>query len=175
MAEAGMILDVSHLAEEAFYQVLGLFSGVILASHSNCRALVPGDRQLSDDMIRALIARDGVIGAVCDAWMLYPGWVLGETSNRVVSLAAVADHMDHVCQIAGDACHIALGSDLDGGFGYEQCPHDLEAIADVQKIPGILRGRGYAEDDVVAIMHRKWLRLLKRAWGEQRKHANKRL
>ncbi|MCC7355933.1 MAG: membrane dipeptidase [Anaerolineae bacterium] len=167
MAEVGMILDVSHLAEEAFFQALDLFPGVILASHSNCRALVPGDRQLSDEMIRALVARDGVTGAVCDAWMLYPGWIKGETSNRVVSLATVADHIDHVCQIAGDVRHAALGTDLDGGYGYEQSPHDLETIADVQKIPGILRGRGYAEDDVAAIMHGNWLRLLRRAWGER--------
>ena len=164
MCEVGMILDVTHLSEGSFWEALDLFDSTVLASHNNCRALVPGDRQFSDDQIRALIERDAVIGAAMDAWMLYPEWVRGETSPEVVGLDAVIDHIDHVCQLSGNARHAALGTDLDGGFGKEQCPHDLETIADLQKIPGLLRGRGYEEEDVRAVMYGNWLRLLQDAW-----------
>jgi len=161
MAEVGMILDVSHLADQAMFEALDAFPGRVLASHHNCRALVPGDRQLSDEMIRLLIQRDAVIGAALDAWMLYPGWVKGQTSNRVVSLEDYANHIDHVCQIAGNARHAAIGSDLDGGYGYEQTPHDLHTIADLQQLPAILQRRGYAEADIALVMHGNWIRLLR--------------
>jgi membrane dipeptidase len=165
--EVGMILDATHLADESFWQALDLFKGPVLASHNNCRALVPGDRQFSDEQIHCLIQRGAVIGAAFDAWMLYPGWVRGETANTVVSLEAVIDHIDHVCQLAGNARHAAIGSDLDGGFGTEQCPHDLSTIADLQKIPVLLRKRGYAEAEIEAIMHGNWLQFFRKAWEEQ--------
>jgi membrane dipeptidase len=164
MEELGVILDATHLAEESFWQALKLFKGTIIASHNNCRELVPGDRQFSDDQIRSLIERDAVIGAAFDDWMLYKGWVSGQTSNTVVSLEDVIDHIDHVCQIAGNARHAAIGSDLDGGFGAEQSPRDLDTIADLQKIPDLLRKRGYSEAEVQAIMHGNWLRVFKQAW-----------
>jgi membrane dipeptidase len=165
MSEVGMILDVTHLADGSFWEAVELFQGPLLASHHNCRSLVPGDRQLTDEQINLLIQRDSVIGAAFDAWMLYPGWVAGQTSNTVVSLEAVVDHIDHVCQLAGNACHSALGTDLDGGFGTEQSPYDLRTIADLQKIPGLLRKRGYRESDVEAIMHGNWYRFFRKAWG----------
>ena len=161
-----MILDVTHLADESFWQAVELFKGPILASHNNCRALVPGDRQFSDDQIRCLIQRGSVIGAAFDSWMLYPNWVRGETKNTVVSLEAVVDQIDHVCQLAGSAHHAAIGSDLDGGFGTEQSPCDLDTIADLQKIPTLLRKRGYAESDIEAIMHGNWLRFFQAAWSK---------
>lgn len=163
MDELGMMLDVSHLTDQSFHEALDRFQGPVLASHSNCRALVPGDRQLDDDMIDRMIERDGVIGAVMDAWMLQPGWVRGETTNENVSLANVVDQIEHVCQIAGNSRHAAIGTDLDGGYGIEQTPRDLDTIADVQHIPVLLRQRGYGEDDVANIMHGNWLRLLERA------------
>ncbi len=163
MQEVGMILDVSHLAEQAFYEALDAFDGHVLASHNNCRALVPGDRQLTDDMIKLLVQRGGVIGAVLDAWMLYPNWIKGETKPEVVSLENYVDHIDHVCQVAGNARHAAIGSDLDGGYGTEQTPRDLDTIADLQKVPDLLRKRGYAEEDVRLIMHGNWVRLLREA------------
>ncbi|MCI0422361.1 MAG: dipeptidase [Acidobacteria bacterium] len=165
MDELGMILDATHLAEESFWQALNLFQGPVIASHNNCRELVPGDRQFSDDQIRSLIERDAVIGAAFDNWMLYPGWMAGQTSNSVVSLENVIDHIDHVCQLAGNSGHAAIGSDLDGGFGREQSPGDLDTIADLQKIPALLRKRGYAEADVEAIMHANWLRVFRKAWA----------
>jgi len=164
MGRLGMILDLSHLADKAFWEALEIYTGPVLASHNNCRALVPGDRQFSDDQIKAIVQRNGVIGAVLDAWMLYPGWVKGETPTTVVSLEAVADQIDHICQVAGNARHAAIGSDLDGGYGTEQCPHDLDTIADLQKVPGLLRKRGYKEADIEGIMHGNWLRLFREAW-----------
>lgn len=164
MDDAGMILDVTHLADESFWQAVECFRGSALASHCNCRSLVPGDRQLSDDQIRYLIERDSVIGVALDSWMLYPGYVPGETPSTAVNLERAVDHIDHVCQLAGSARHAAIGSDLDGGFGKEQSPHDLETIADLQKIPELLRVRGYKEVDVEAIMHGNWLRFFRKAW-----------
>jgi len=163
MDELGMMLDVSHLTDESFHESLDLFQGPVLASHSNCRALVPGDRQLDDTMIQRMIERDGVIGAVMDAWMLEPEWDRGVTTNENVTLEAVADHIDHVCQVTGNANHAAIGTDLDGGYGIEQCPNDLDTIADVQKIPDLLHARGFSEEDVAKVMHGNWLRLLERA------------
>lgn len=162
MDELGLMLDVSHLTDESFNEALDRFKGTVLASHSNCRALVPGDRQLDDGMIRRMIERDGVIGAVMDAWMLQPNWERGVTTNEHVSLDTVTDQIDHVCQIAGNSRHAAIGTDLDGGYGIEQTPHDLDTIADVRTIPDLLRRRGYGEDDIAAIMHGNWMRLLER-------------
>ena len=158
--ELGMILDVTHLSEPSFLQALEVFSGAVLASHHNCRALVPGDRQLSDEQIKALIERKAVIGVALDAWMLYPGWVKGETSPSVVGLDALADHIDHICQLAGNVSHAAIGSDLDGTFGNEQTPHDLKTIADLQKLAGILSERGYKDGDIDDIFHGNCMRLL---------------
>lgn len=163
MEEVGMVLDVTHLADESFWEAVEVFNGPLLASHNSCRALVPGDRQFSDDQIRYLIQRDAVIGAAFDAWMLDPGWRVGETPNAAVSLADVVNHMGHICQLSGNARHAAIGSDLDGEFGAEQTPHDANTIADLQKVPDILRRRGYAETDVKAIMHGNWLRLFQEA------------
>ncbi|MGH9430226.1 MAG: dipeptidase [Terriglobia bacterium] len=164
MEETGMVLDVTHLADDSFWQAANRFQGPVLASHNNCRSLVPGDRQFSDDQIRYLIDRGSVIGAAFDAWMLYPGWVPGETSNSAVGLEAVVDQIDHVCQLAGNVLHAAIGSDLDGGFGTEQCPRGLDTIVDLQKIPGLLRQRGYSEDDVEAVMYGNWLHFFQHAW-----------
>lgn len=166
MQEAGMILDMTHLSDESFWEALGLFQGPVLASHNNCRALVPGNRQFTDEQIRELIKRHAVIGVAFDCWMLYPGWKLGVTPNNVVSMENVADHIDHICQLAGNTRQVGIGSDLDGGFGKEQSPHDLDTIADLQAIPPILRKRGYSESDVEGIMHGNWVRFFENAWVE---------
>jgi membrane dipeptidase len=124
----GMILDATHLSDRSFFEALDRFGGPVLASHNNCRALVPNGRQFSDEQIRLLIGRGAVIGAALDAWMLAPGWIIGRTSRAIVHLDAVADHIDHVCQLAGNCRHAAIGSDLDGGFGTEQVPAGLDRI-----------------------------------------------
>jgi len=163
MESAGMILDITHMADESFWQGLDVFHGPIMASHHNCRALVPGDRQLTDEQIRALISRGGVIGAAFDSWMLYPDYVPEKTDNSLVSIERVIDHIDHVCQLAGNGRHAAIGSDLDGGFGTEQSPRELNTITDVQQVAGLLRKRGYKEADVEGIMHGNWLRFFQKA------------
>ncbi|MGC8644436.1 MAG: dipeptidase [Isosphaeraceae bacterium] len=154
----GMILDATHLADTSFFQALDIYRGPVLASHNNCRTLVPDGRQFSDEQIRLLIERDGVIGAALDAWMLAPGWVRGQTSREVVQLEAVRDHIDHVCQLAGNSLHAALGSDLDGGFGTEQTPLGMDRISDLQKLGEILDRRGYDDRAINDIFHGNWLR-----------------
>ena len=154
----GIVVDATHLSDVSFWQAMEVYDGPMLASHHNCRALVPGDRQLADEQIKALVEREAVIGVALDAWMLYPGWVRGQTDPDVVDLAAAADHIDRVCQLAGDARHSAIGSDLDGGFGNEQTPRDLKSIADLQKLANVLSSRGYGDGDVDAIFHGNWLR-----------------
>jgi membrane dipeptidase len=165
MDAAGMILDLTHLADQAFWEAIEIFKGPVLASHNNCRALVPGDRQFTDDQLKAIIERGGVIGAALDAWMLYPGWIKGETPNTVVGLEAVADHIEHVCELAGNTNHVGIGSDLDGGYGTEQCPHDLDTIADLQKLGPILSSRGFSDEDVTAVIHGNWIRYFKETWA----------
>ncbi len=164
MERAGMMLDVTHLSDEAFWEAMGFYEGAILASHHNCRALVPHQRQLTDEQIRALLARDAVIGAAFDVWMLIPEWSFGKVTNRAASIATVAEHIDHVCQLAGDSTHAAIGSDLDGGFGRESSPYDLDTIVDVQKLADALSARDFDDGDIANVMHANWLRLLRRAW-----------
>ena len=167
MERLGMILDVTHLCDDSLRDALDHFRGHIWASHSNCRALVPHDRQFSDEHLRELIQRDAVIGAAFDAWMLVPGWVRGQTQpERVgVTLDTVIDHIDHVCQIAGSARHCMIGSDLDGAFGREQSPVDIQTIADLARLPARLAARGYSEEEVRGIAHGNFLRFLRGAWG----------
>jgi len=166
MERLNIILDVTHLCDDAFWQAIDNFHGHIWASHNNCRALVDHNRQFSDDQIKILIERDAVIGAAFDAWMLVPNWIRGKSMPREMNcdLAKVIDNIDHICQLAGNVDHVAIGSDLDGGFGKEQCPYDLETIADLQNISLLLKNRGYSTEDVSKIMHGNWLRFLRRAW-----------
>lgn len=166
MQRVGIALDVTHLADESMAQALNLYEGPVWASHHNCRELVPGDRQLTDEQIRLLCERDGVIGAVLDAWMLVPGWIISESQPELASLTHLADHIDRVCQIAGDALHSGIGSDLDGGFGTEQTPADLDSIADLQKLAGILADRGYSDEDIDNIFYHNWHRLLMKSLPE---------
>ena len=165
MEHLGVMLDMTHFSDRAFWQALERFNGNVLASHNNCRALVPHQRQFSDEQLKAIIERDGVVGAAFDAWMLRKGWVVGESSNETVTINTVVDHIDYMCQLAGNSRHVALGTDLDGGFGWEQSPSDLDTIADLQKLSGLLADRGYGEDDVAAILHGNWLRWLRKSWA----------
>lgn len=166
MERLNMILDATHLCDDSFWEALDHFGGNVWASHSNTRALVNHNRQFDDRQIKALIERDAVIGGALDAWMMVPGWKRGKSTPDEMNctLEVVVDHMDHICQLAGNALHIGLGSDLDGAFGKEQCPSDLETIADLQKLVQMLFKRGYKEEDVNNIMHGNWLRFLRKAW-----------
>lgn len=167
MQRVGMILDVTHLSDQCFDEAMDLWGGPMLASHHNCRALVPDQRQLTDEQIKILVSRGAVIGAAFDTWMLVPNWIRGETRPEQVGVVidTVVDHIDRVCQLAGNTDHAALGTDLDGGFGREQSPMDLDTIADLQVIPALLAKRGYKAADVEKIMVRNWVRFFERAWG----------
>jgi len=172
MDRLGIILDVTHLCDESFWEALDHFEGPIWASHSNCRALVPHHRQLSDEQIKALIEREAVIGIALDAWMLVPGWVRGKSTpeGSNLKLDCLIDHIDHICQIAGNARHAGIGSDLDGGFGREQTPVDLESIADLSRMQGLLSRRGYREEDVRQVMHGNFVEFLQNAWSKAEIH-----
>lgn len=165
MERLGIILDATHLCDDSFRDALDHFRGPVWASHSNCRALVPHDRQFTDDQIKELIQRGAVIGAAFDAWMLVPGWIRGTTTpeSAGVTLETVADHIDHICQLAGNAWHCGIGSDLDGAFGREQCPSDVHTIADLAKLPAILSRRGYSAADVEAVAYGNFVRFLREA------------
>jgi membrane dipeptidase len=160
-----MILDVTHLCDSAFWEALKLFHGPVWASHSNCRALVPHNRQFSDDQIQALIERGAVIGAAFDAWMIIPNWVKGKTTPASAGLKIehIAAHLDQICQLAGNANQVGIGSDLDGGFGFEQTPQDLTRISDLQKIGPLLQSRGFNEEQVRGVTHGNFLNFLRRS------------
>jgi membrane dipeptidase len=165
MQRLGVVLDVTHFSDESFWEAMEIYEGLVLASHNNCRALVPHQRQFSDEQLKAVFEHDGVIGVALDDWMLHPGWVVGMTSAELVPLARVVDHIDHICQLAGHARHVGIGTDLDGGYGREQSPGDLDTIVDLQRIPHMLAERGYTAADIDAIMHGNWLRLFRAAWA----------
>jgi membrane dipeptidase len=168
MERLNIILDATHLCDDAFWEALDIFNGHVWASHNNCRALVNHNRQYSDEMIKALVERGAVIGAALDAWMMVPNWVRGVSTPKGMNcnLEVMIDHIDHICQIAGNALHVGMGTDLDGAFGREQCPYDLETIADLQKVPDLLKKRGYLEADIENMMHGNWLRFLRKVWEE---------
>ena len=168
MDKLNMGLDVTHLCDQSLEQAIDLFDGTVWASHHNCRALVPGDRQLPDNLIQKLIDRNAVIGTACDAWMLMQNWVRGETSaaEENITLETVANHIDHICQLAGNTNHAAIGTDLDGGFGTEQTPADLKSIADMQNLAEILNKRGYTDSNINQIFHQNWLDLLRNVLPE---------
>ncbi len=167
MQELGIVLDATHLTDEAFWEAFELWDGPVWASHNNCRALVPAQRQFSDEQLKALIERDAVIGMAFDAWMMHPNWVRGKTTPQETGLKIerIALHIDHICQLSGSARHVGIGSDLDGGYGTEQTPMDLESIADLQSLTTILADRGYSQPDIEAIMHGNWIRRLNEIWS----------
>lgn len=167
MQRLGIILDATHLCDDSFWEALEVYSGPVWASHNLCRSLVNHNRQFSDDQLKELIRRGAVIGGVFDAWMMVPNWERGKSTPREMNcnLEVLIDHLDHICQIAGNANHIGIGSDLDGGFGKEQCPFDLEDISELQTIPNLLSKRGYSNSDIEKIMHGNWLRFIRNAWS----------
>lgn len=166
MERLNVILDATHLCDDSFWEAMGYFHGHVWASHNNVRKLVDHNRQFSDDMIKALIERGAVIGGVLDAWMLVPGWERGKSTPQGMNcgLEKLIDHYDHICQLAGNSLHIGIGSDLDGAFGKEQSPYDLETIADLQRIPELLARRGYTAQDIANVTSGNWLRFLRKAW-----------
>ena len=148
-----------------FRRVLFRSRGPVWASHHNARALVPHQRQLADDMFRALAERGAVVGVALDAWMMIPGWERGKTTpqSAQLRLAKLVEHLDHYCQLLGNARHVGFGTDLDGAFGNEQTPQDLDSIADLQLLPELLRARGYSEADIADVLPGNFLRFVRAA------------
>ncbi len=174
MDRRGMLLDVTHTSDASVREAIDHFGGPLLATHSNVRALTPGERQLPDDLIRAVIERNGVIGVSMDAWMIHPtanpDWGTDAWPNprRVfarheVTLDLLARHIDYVCQLAGNVLHAGIGGDTDGQGGRENAPIDIDTVADYAKLADILSGRGYSDADVENVMYRNWVRFFERA------------
>jgi membrane dipeptidase len=151
----GMILDATHLCDDCFWEMLDRFRGPVWASHHNARTLVPHNRQLSDEMFRALVQRGAVVGVALDAWMIVPGWERRKTTPQSagVTLGHLADHIDHFCQLAGNAQHVGIGTD--------QTPLDLDTIADIRKLEDILAARGYTAADIAGIFSGNFLGFLR--------------
>jgi membrane dipeptidase len=156
-----VILDTSHMAEESFFEALDLFKGPVIATHSNCRALIPTDRHLSDEMIRAIVKRQGVIGIVLFNKFLSADWDKTGRVKQHVTLANFVKQVQYVRDVAGKTANIGVGSDLDGGFGSESTPSEVDTVADLPKIAGALLEAGFSEKQVSGIMGENWLRFLK--------------
>lgn len=167
MERLGLILDATHLCDTSFWEAMDVFHGPVWASHSNTRAIVNHNRQFDDEQIGVLVERGAVIGAAFDAWMIVPNWTRGQSTPESlgVTLDRVVDHIDRVCQIAGNTRHCGIGSDLDGGFGKEQCPSDIDTIADLGMLRERLAARGYTTDDIERIMFGNWVRFLTETWS----------
>lgn len=166
MGKLNLILDVTHLTDEGFEQVMDLYPGPVWASHHNVRAIVPNQRQLTDGQIKQLIERNAVIGGMLDCWAMDIRFIdtVSDPWQLNIRLENLVDHWDHICQMAGNSLHVAIGSDLDGIFGTEQSPWDMNSIADLRKYEDILEKRGYKPEDIDNIFHGNWLRFLRRAW-----------
>lgn len=162
MASFNTILDLSHMAEESFLEAVDRYEGILIASHSNPRRFRASDRHLSDDMIRRLAERDGVMGVVLTNNFLTNGW----DKRTRLPFHIIADAIDYVCQITGSAAHVGIGSDFDGGFGLESIPEGLDTVGDLMLIAGSLRERGYSEADIEAVMSGNMLRKLRAALPE---------
>ena len=164
--ELNIILDATHLCDVSFWETMDVYDGPVWASHNNCRKLVDHNRQFSDEQIKELINRKAIIGVALDAWMMVPNWVRGKSTpeSMGVTLEQMIDNIDHICQLTGNSLHVGIGTDLDGAFGKEQCPSDLDTIADLQKVPKMLSKRGYSQDDIKNIMSKNFIGFLRRVW-----------
>lgn len=161
MEKLRMPLDLTHTSDTTFWDAIERYPGRVYSSHANCRAISNEQRQLTDDMIRAIIDRGGVLGVVLAINMIRidlidgPPWT---PLKHEVTLEHLADHIDHICQLAGNADHVALGTDTDGGFGTEACPHGYDRHRDVFKIGDILTRRGYTDAQLEKFSHGTWLK-----------------
>ena len=164
--ELNLILDVTHLSDTSFWETMDIYNGNLWASHNNCRKFVNHNRQFSDDQIKEIIRRDGVIGVPLDAWMMVPNWIRGKSTPETmgVTLNQMIENIDHICQLSGNSNHVGIGTDLDGAFGVEQTPTDIDTIADLQKIPLMLKKIGFSENDIEKVMNKNFISFLRRVW-----------
>jgi membrane dipeptidase len=168
MAGFGFTLDISHMDEPAAFQALDAYQGAIVATHSNAAALLKdydGNRFLSDRLVQALLERDGIVGLVPYNRFLVWGWT-EQDGRHAVTLRHVVDQIDHICQLAGDARHVGLGSDFDGGFGLQSVPVEVDTVADLGKLAPLLAEKGYTGEDIAAVLGENWISLLRRTLPE---------
>ena len=154
------------LLKNRLREINEIYNGNLWASHNNCRKFVNHNRQFSDDQIKEIIRRDGVIGVPLDAWMMVPNWIRGKSIPETmgVTLNQMIENIDHICQLSGNSNHVGIGTDLDGAFGVEQTPTDIDTIADLQKVPYMLKKIGFSESDVEKVMNQNFINFLKRVW-----------
>lgn len=168
MAQLGFTLDISHMNDISALHALDHYPGGVIASHANARALlkgIQGERHLTDAAIRRLVERGGIIGVMPFNRFLQPGWTVKDDRCQI-TLQLLADHIDHICQLAGNARHVGIGSDFDGGFGWPEVPIEIDTIADLQKLAPVLAGRGYSDEDIAAIFGGNWQAYLERSLPE---------
>jgi len=173
MRELGVVLDMSHIAEASFWDAMETGPGRVIASHSNARAIVPGgvaitgDRQLTDEMIRAIGTHDGVVGLVLFNGFLTPEWegaLVGNVMLRMVRPGAPFDNVGTLDHVRVQAEHIAaligwdrigIGSDFDGGLGSEETPVEIDTSADLSRIGDVVPDEARA-----GVLGENWLRVL---------------
>ena len=156
--QLGITIDMTHLSDVAFWQVAENFSGRVHASHQNARAICDWQRQFSDDQIRLVIERDGVLGVSMDVIMLQNGFVRGQSVPRE-TLERAIDQIEHVRSLSGGTIrNVGIGTDLDGGYGNEQTPADLNRYRDLQKMVGIMQRRGFSDAEIEDVFYGNWLR-----------------
>ncbi len=154
MAELGFTWDISHLTDAGIWQGMERDFPRLCASHANARAIIHTDRQLEDDVIRAVGERGGVIGLVLYDGFLDPRWST-EPSVRVTLGNQLRAQAEYMAALAGWA-HVGIGSDLDGGFGREEIPEELDSEADFPKIAAALPAEAR-----IPVLSGNWLNFLR--------------
>jgi membrane dipeptidase len=156
---AGLVHDASHLSDRAFAELAALSGGRIIASHSNCRTFLANGsderlpfRHLTDEQVREIVRRGGVIGLVIYSRFLRAD--LGEHGRA--SIDDAMPHLDRICEIAGHRRAVGLGSDMDGGFCAERLPRGIDSAADLPRLLDALSARGWPDSDIHAFAWGNW-------------------
>jgi membrane dipeptidase len=159
MQQLGMVLDLTHLSDRSFAEAVDAFGGRICATHSNSRTLSDSPRQITDEQVRRVFERDGVVGlAIHNAMLQWTGSWETVPPREQVPLRVVVDHIRHFCDLAGDTRHVGIGSDLDGGYGRERTPLELDTHRDLRKLAPLLIDAGFTDEDVANILGENWAR-----------------
>ena len=157
-----VLLDIAGMSDGAVTAAIERYEGPIIASHASPFYFHEGPRSLSDESIHRLAERDGVIGIMVYNRYLRKDWHPSDP-KRLVSLSNWVDAVDYVCQLTGSVEHAGLGSDIDGGYAYRELPDEIDTSSDLWLLRDALRARGFADDEVAAILGGNMLRKLKEA------------